>query len=144
MSRDKIPQVITRFYLSPRSPPTFEVVLTRFGSLTSPYVPLGHQSGSALGLQLCNIWASWGFCSRWHYHHLEWCVEIVSWLCTSVPKVYLFSFAITITWSAFLSRIWESFRYLFLCVNGWLVHHSFYLFTTCSSAGFSQLHWSGV
>ena len=58
MSRDKIPQVITRFYLSPHSPPTFEVVLTRFGSLTSPYVPLGHQSGSALWLQLCNIWAS--------------------------------------------------------------------------------------
>ena len=27
MSRDKIPQVITRFYLSPHSPPTFEVVL---------------------------------------------------------------------------------------------------------------------
>ena len=50
--RDKIPQVITRFYLSPHSPPTFEVVLTRFGSLTSPYVPLGHQSGSALWLQL--------------------------------------------------------------------------------------------
>ena len=24
----------------------------------SPYVPLGHQSGSALWLQLCNIWAS--------------------------------------------------------------------------------------
>ena len=39
-------------------PPTFEVVLTRFGSLTSPYVPLGHQSGSALWLRLCNIWAS--------------------------------------------------------------------------------------
>ena len=55
---NKIPQVITRFYLSPHSPPTFEVVLTRFGSLTSPYVPLGHQSGSALWLQLCNIWAS--------------------------------------------------------------------------------------
>ena len=48
---------------------------------------------------------------------------------TSIPKVYLFSFAITITWSAFYSRIWESFRYLSLCVNGWLVHHSFYLFT---------------
>ena len=29
-----------------------------------PYVPLGHQPGSALWLQLCNIWASWGFCSR--------------------------------------------------------------------------------
>ena len=51
MSRDKIPQVITRFCLS-HSPPTFEVVLTRFGSLISPYVPLGHQSGSALWLQL--------------------------------------------------------------------------------------------
>ena len=25
MSRDKIPQVITRFYLTPHSPPTFEV-----------------------------------------------------------------------------------------------------------------------
>ena len=49
---------ITRFYLSPHSPPTFEVVLTRFGSLISPYVPLGHQSGSALWLQLCNIWTS--------------------------------------------------------------------------------------
>ena len=30
----------------------------RFGSIISPYVPLGHQSGSALWLQLCNIWAS--------------------------------------------------------------------------------------
>ena len=58
VSRDKIPQVITRFYLSPHSPPTFKVVLTRFGSLISPYVPLGHQSGTALWLQLCNIWAS--------------------------------------------------------------------------------------
>ena len=58
VSRDKIPQVITRFYLSPHSPPTFEVMLTRFGSLISPYVPLGHQSGSALWQQLCNIWAS--------------------------------------------------------------------------------------
>ena len=58
VSRDKIPQVITRFYLSPHSPSTFEIVLTRFGSLTSPYVPLGHQSGSAPWLQLCNIWAS--------------------------------------------------------------------------------------
>ena len=49
VSRDKIPQVFTtRFYLSPHSPPTFEVVLTRFGSLISPYVPLGHQSGSVL------------------------------------------------------------------------------------------------
>ena len=49
-----------RFYLSPHFPPTFEVMLTRFGSLISPYVPLGHryQSGSALWLQLCNIWAS--------------------------------------------------------------------------------------
>ena len=28
--RDKIPQVITRFYLSAHSPGTFEVVLTRF------------------------------------------------------------------------------------------------------------------
>ena len=58
VSRDKIPQVITIFYLSPHSPPTSEVVLTRFGSLISPYVRLGHQSGSALWLQLCNIWAS--------------------------------------------------------------------------------------
>ena len=49
MSGDKIPQVITRFYLSPHSPPTFEVMLTRFGSLISPYVPLGHQSGSPYG-----------------------------------------------------------------------------------------------
>ena len=32
VSRDKIPQVVTRFYLSPDSPPTFEVVLARFGS----------------------------------------------------------------------------------------------------------------
>ena len=53
--RDRIPQVIARFYLSPHSPPTFEVVLTRFGSLISPYVPLGHQSDSALWLQLCNM-----------------------------------------------------------------------------------------
>ena len=74
VSRDKIPQVFTRFNLSPHSPPPFGVVLTRFGSLISLYVPLGHQSDSALWLQLCNIWASWGFCSRWHYHHLEWCV----------------------------------------------------------------------
>ena len=51
-----IPQVLTRFYLSPHFPPTFEVVLTRI--LISPYVPLGHQLGSALWLQLCNIWAS--------------------------------------------------------------------------------------
>ena len=58
VSRDKIPQVITKFYLSPHSPLTFEVVLSRFGSLISPYVPLDHQSGSALWLQLCNIWAS--------------------------------------------------------------------------------------
>ena len=58
VSGDKIARLITRFYLSPHSPPTFEVVLTRFGSLISPYVPLGHQSGSALWLQLCNIWAS--------------------------------------------------------------------------------------
>ena len=49
---------IYRFYLSPHSPPTFEVVRTIFGSLISPCVPLGHQSGSALWLQLCNIWAS--------------------------------------------------------------------------------------
>ena len=41
VSMDKIPQVITRFYLSPHSPPAFEVVLTRYGSLISPYVPLG-------------------------------------------------------------------------------------------------------
>ena len=34
------------------------LVLTRFGSLISPHVPVGHQSGSALWLQLCNIWAS--------------------------------------------------------------------------------------
>ena len=58
VSRDKIPQVITRFYLSPHSPPTFKVLLTRFGSLISPYVPFGFQSCSALWLQLCNIWAS--------------------------------------------------------------------------------------
>ena len=32
-----------------------EVMLTRFGSLISPYVPLGHQSGSAQWLQLGNI-----------------------------------------------------------------------------------------
>ena len=56
VSGDKIPQVITRFYLSPHSPPTFEVMLTRFGSLISPYVPLSHQSGSALWLQLCNTY----------------------------------------------------------------------------------------
>ena len=41
--------MITRFYLSPHSPSTLEVVRTRFGSLISPYVPLGHQSGSAYG-----------------------------------------------------------------------------------------------
>ena len=54
--------VITIFYLSPHSPQTFEVVLTRFGSLISPYVLLainqalpygcsfvtsGHPEGSA-------------------------------------------------------------------------------------------------
>ena len=60
VSRDKIPQVFTRFYLSPHSPPTFEVVLTRFGSLMSPYAPLGHQSDSTLWLQPRNIWASSG------------------------------------------------------------------------------------
>ena len=65
VSRDKIPQVITRFYLSPHSPPTFEVVLGRFGSLTSPFMYLlainqalpygcsfvtyGHPEGSAAG-----------------------------------------------------------------------------------------------
>ena len=34
-----------------------------------------------------------------------------------------------------------SFCYLSLCVHGFLVHHSFYLFSICSSAGFTQLYW---
>ena len=34
----KIPQVVTRFYLSPHSPPTFEVVLTRFGRFHLMYL----------------------------------------------------------------------------------------------------------
>ena len=44
------------------------------------YVPLGHQPDSALWLQLCDIWASWGLCGRWHYHRLEWRAQIISWL----------------------------------------------------------------
>ena len=67
----KIPQVITRFYLSPHSPPTFEVMLNRFGSLISSYVPLGinqalpygcsfvtygHPEGSAAG-DITIIWS---------------------------------------------------------------------------------------
>ena len=35
VSKDKIPQVVTRFY---HSPPTFEVVLTRFGSFHLTYL----------------------------------------------------------------------------------------------------------
>ena len=50
---------------------------------------------------------------------------------TSATVKMLFSFAITITWSAFFSRIWGSFRYLSLCVNGFLVHHSFHWLTIC-------------
>ena len=40
-------------------------MLARFGSLISPYVPPGHQSGSALWLELCNIWASFNLCYRY-------------------------------------------------------------------------------
>ena len=37
---------------------------TSFKQKKKPYVPLGHQPGSAPWLQFYNILASWGFCSR--------------------------------------------------------------------------------
>ena len=61
VSSDKISLVVTRFYLSPHSPPTVEVVLTRSGSFdltfllainqALPYgcsfITYGHPGGSA-------------------------------------------------------------------------------------------------
>ena len=38
--------------------PFFLHLLKKKTKKRKPYVPLGHQSGSALWLQLCNIWAS--------------------------------------------------------------------------------------
>ena len=55
---EKIPQVITRFYLSTHFPPTFEVVLTRFESLISPCLggrgldPALHLLTTSLGYNL--------------------------------------------------------------------------------------------
>ena len=69
VSRDNIPQVITRFYFSPHSPPAFEVMLSRFGIVhfmyllainqALPYgcsfVTYGHPEGSAAG-DIAIIW----------------------------------------------------------------------------------------
>ena len=99
VSRDKNPQVITKFYLSPHSLPTFEVVLTRFGSLIhlmyllaiNQALPYGcsfvltykHPEGSAAG-DITIIWndvfkesvdCAHPFLSLFiffcHHHHME-------------------------------------------------------------------------
>ena len=108
--------------------PVLTTCHARFGSLISPYVPLGHQSGSALGCSFVTyghpegsaagditmIWndvfkqsvdCSHRFLSLFiffcHHHHME-CLHFLNL---------------------------ESFQYLSLCVNGFLVHYSFCLFT---------------
>ena len=80
VSSDKIPQVVTRFlYITTFSTNIWGRAYKVWG--LSPYVRLGHQLGSALMAQLCSKLPYWRFCSRWHYHHLEWWgAQIVSWL----------------------------------------------------------------